>query len=146
MRIIAIEEHCILPQQRKQLDTSWLPENQRRQVDATMGERLAAMDAAGIDLQVLSVPAPQPRVLPAEIVVPMYQDFNNDLHTINSILRGLGLPQPAPGQSPAWDGLKLAGFRAARAMVEPLRTSETLRRVIRRIALGKNANYYYGKA
>lgn len=82
MRIIAIEEHCILPQQRKQLDTSWLPENQRRQVDATMGERLAAMDAAGIDLQVLSVPAPQPRVLPAEIVVPMYQDFNNDLHTM----------------------------------------------------------------
>ena len=71
MRIIAIEEHCILPQQRKQLDTSWFPENQRRQVDATMDERLAAMDAAGIDLQVLSVPAPQPRVLPAEIVVPI---------------------------------------------------------------------------
>jgi hypothetical protein len=66
----------------------------------------------------------------------------NDLHTFNSILRGLGLPQSAPGQNAAWDAIKLAVFRTGRGLVEPLRKSETMRRVLRRIALGKNANYY----
>ncbi|GAA3850330.1 hypothetical protein AFIC_001160 [[Pseudomonas] carboxydohydrogena] len=66
----------------------------------------------------------------------------NDLHTFNSMLRGLGLPQAAPGQNAAWDGVKLAFFRTVRGLVEPLRKSETMRRVLRRIALGKNANYY----
>jgi len=66
----------------------------------------------------------------------------NDLHTFNSMLRGLGLPQSAPGRNVAWDAIKLAIFRTGRGMVEPLRKSETMRRVLRRIALGKNANYY----
>lgn len=66
----------------------------------------------------------------------------NDLHTFNSMLRGLGLPQSAPGQNAAWDAIKLAVFRTGRGLVEPLRKSETMRRVLRRIALGKNANYY----
>jgi hypothetical protein len=30
-------------------------------------------------------------------------------------------------------------------VIEPLRASEIMRRVIRRIALGKNANYYLKK-
>jgi len=66
----------------------------------------------------------------------------NDLHTFNSMLRGLGMPQAAPGQNPGRDAAKLAVFRAIRGIVEPLRKSETMRRVLRRIALGKNANYY----
>ena len=66
----------------------------------------------------------------------------NDLHVFNSMLRGLGLPQSAPGQSQGWDAIKLAVFRTSRGIVEPLRKSETMRRVLRRIALGKNANYY----
>ena len=52
----------------------------------------------------------------------------------------------APGKSPALDSVKLGFYRAAAAVVEPLRGSETMRRVIRRIALGKNANYYLKKA
>ncbi|MEU2282973.1 amidohydrolase family protein [Streptomyces sp. NPDC013178] len=82
MRIIAIEEHYILAKQREHLDASWLPDKHRRQIDATIDQRLSDMDACGIDLQVLSVPAAQPSALPAEIVVPMYQDFNNDLHSV----------------------------------------------------------------
>jgi hypothetical protein len=66
----------------------------------------------------------------------------NDLHVFNSMLRGLGLPQSTPGQNPGWDAVKLAVFRTGRSIVEPLRKSETMRRVLRRIALGKNANYY----
>ncbi len=70
----------------------------------------------------------------------------NDLHVFNSILRSLKLPQAAPGKNPAWDGVKLAAFRTVRGAVEPLRASETMRRILRRIALGKNANYYLKKA
>jgi hypothetical protein len=70
----------------------------------------------------------------------------NDLHRFNSMLRSLGLPQAAPGKNPALDSVKLAIYRTAAAIVEPLRASETMRRIIRRIALGKNANYYLKKA
>lgn len=67
---------------------------------------------------------------------------NNDLHFCNSMLRGLGFPQKAPGASPAFDAVKLAIYRAGIATIQPLRKSETMRRVLRRIALGKKANYY----
>lgn len=70
----------------------------------------------------------------------------NDLHVVNAMLRSLKLPQSAPGPHPAWDALKLTAFRTIRAVVEPLRSSQTMRRVLRRIALGKNANYYLKKA
>ena len=70
----------------------------------------------------------------------------NDLHFCNSMLRSLGLPQAAPGKKPALDVVKLAVWRSARAVIEPLRASETMRRIIRRVALGKNANYYLKKA
>lgn len=70
----------------------------------------------------------------------------NDLHFFNSMFRSLGFPQAAPGVNPAWDSVKLAVWRSVRAVVEPLRSSETMRRIIRRIALGKNANYYLKKA
>lgn len=69
-----------------------------------------------------------------------------DLQFCNSMLRGLGLPQSAPGTHPAWDSVKLALYRSGLAAVRPLRSSETLRRILRRIALGKNANYYLKRA
>ena len=70
----------------------------------------------------------------------------NDLHRFNSMLRGFGLPQAAPGAQPVFDNIKLAAYRTMAAAVQPLRSSEAMRRVIRRIALGKNANYYLKKA
>ena len=70
----------------------------------------------------------------------------NDLHFFNAMLRGIGLPQAAPGKNAALDSVKLAAWRSLRAVIEPLRKSETMRRIIRRIALGKNANYYLKKA
>ncbi len=70
----------------------------------------------------------------------------NDIFVVNSMLRGLGLPQMAPpGAQPLFDGLKLAALRSVVAVVEPLRRSEAVRRTLRRLALGKDANYYYGK-
>jgi hypothetical protein len=65
-----------------------------------------------------------------------------DLRFFNSMLRGLGLPQAAPGQNPAWDAVKLAFYRSSLAVIRPLRSSQTLRRMLRRIALGKKANYF----
>jgi hypothetical protein len=66
----------------------------------------------------------------------------NDLHFFNSMLRGIGLPQQQPGTQPAIDALKLAFYRAVTTGLSPLRSSLAMRRVLRRIALGKRANYY----
>lgn len=66
----------------------------------------------------------------------------NDLHFFNSMLRGLGWPQKPPGVQPAFDAVKLAFYRAGTTAIRPLRTSMTMRRILRRLALGKQANYY----
>jgi len=66
----------------------------------------------------------------------------NDLHVFNALLRGIGLPQAAPGKRPLLDRGKLAVYRSVVAVIEPLRSSPTMRRILRRVALGKNANYY----
>ena len=55
----------------------------------------------------------------------------------------MGIPQPAPNAMPALDALKVAMMRTAQATVSPLRKSEGMRRVLRRLVLGKDANYYY---
>lgn len=67
---------------------------------------------------------------------------SNGLHLVNSWLRGFGLPQPAPGRQPAFDAMKIAVYRTAMAVASPLRGSATLRRVMRRIVLGRDANYF----
>jgi hypothetical protein len=67
----------------------------------------------------------------------------NDIVTINSMLRGLGMRQQPPGVNAVFDNAKLAIFRTATGAVAPLRRSEGMRRVLRRIALGRRANYYY---
>jgi hypothetical protein len=69
--------------------------------------------------------------------------WQNDLYVANSMLRSLGLPQRAPGKVPALDAVKLALFRTAAAIAAPFRQSEAIRRALRYIVLGKNANYYY---
>jgi len=61
----------------------------------------------------------------------------NDLHFFNSMLRGIGLPQKPPGSQPALDVLKLAFYRTVVAAIKPLRASLAMRRILRRIALGK---------
>ncbi|MEH6950937.1 cupin-like domain-containing protein [Nitrobacter sp. NHB1] len=66
----------------------------------------------------------------------------NDLHYFNSMLRRLGWPQQPPGARPAFDAVKLAFYRTATTAVRPLRGSMAMRRILRRIALGKQANYY----
>lgn len=67
----------------------------------------------------------------------------NDLYVANSMLRDRGFPQAPAGTMPAWDAVKLGVFRTAAAIVSPLRNSESLRKFIRSIVLGKDANYYY---
>jgi hypothetical protein len=66
----------------------------------------------------------------------------NDLHFFNSMLRGIGLPQRPPGARPALDALKLAFYRSVTTAIKPLRASMAMRKVLRRIALGKKAIYY----
>jgi hypothetical protein len=66
----------------------------------------------------------------------------NDLHFFNSMLRGIGFPQKAPDKQPALDALKLAVYRTVTTAIKPLRASMAMRRMLRRIALGKKANYY----
>ncbi len=66
----------------------------------------------------------------------------NDLHVFNSMLRGIGLPQRPPGQQPLRDALKLAFYRSVIAAIKPLQSSLAMRRILRRVALGKRANYY----
>lgn len=67
----------------------------------------------------------------------------NKLIFMNAWLREKGFAQAAPGAKPALDGLKVAAYTAARAMLEPLRRNETMRRVLRGVVFGKKANYYY---
>jgi len=66
----------------------------------------------------------------------------NDLHFFNSMLRSVGLPQQPPGKQPMRDALKLAVYRTVKTAIKPLRSSMAMRRMLRRIALGKRANYY----
>lgn len=69
--------------------------------------------------------------------------FNNDVLAANALCRKFGMPQSPPGTQPTWDMLKVLAFRAARAMINPLRKSEAMRRILRRLIFGRKANYYY---
>ncbi len=67
----------------------------------------------------------------------------NKIRLMNGSLRGLGLPQDPPGASPAWDTVKVGVHDTIRAVIDPLRKSEKLRRLLRTAIYGRNANYYY---
>lgn len=89
MKIIAIEEHFETPMHREKFPPS--PRRARSLADGKerlghaidaelldLGERrLAAMDAAGIDLQILSLTMPGCQAFGAEIAIPMAIDAND---------------------------------------------------------------------
>ena len=66
----------------------------------------------------------------------------NDILVVNSMLRRFGFAQRAPGHNPAADAIKLALFRSAKAVADPLRKSAAVRALIRKLVLGRNANYF----
>jgi cupin-like protein len=66
----------------------------------------------------------------------------NDIFVVNSILRRCGFSQRPPGHNPALDVAKHALFRMAKAVVDPLRKSAAIRAVVRRLVLGRGANYF----
>lgn len=67
----------------------------------------------------------------------------NKIRLMNGTLRRFGMPQKPPGVAPATDAAKVFVHDAMRAVIDPLRKSETLRRILRGLIYGKNANYYY---
>ena len=66
----------------------------------------------------------------------------NKIRLINGTLRHYGLPQKPPGVSPVLDSLKVIAHDAVRAVLDPLRKSESIRRFLRGLIYGRNANYY----
>jgi predicted TIM-barrel fold metal-dependent hydrolase len=80
-RVVAIEEHYATPDllEATGLDLSWLPMSpEKRLLDVAEG-RLADMDAAGIDVQVLSAVGPATQELPDEIAIGLARDLNTRL-------------------------------------------------------------------
>ncbi len=70
---------------------------------------------------------------------------SNKVRFINAMMRRVGLVQAAPGKKPWADGVKIAAYNMAFAVINPLRKSEKSRRFIRQLFFGRNANYYYNE-
>ena len=66
----------------------------------------------------------------------------NKIRLMNGTLRRYGMAQRPPGVSPTMDAAKVFIHDAARAVINPLRKSEAMRRVLRGLIYGKKANYY----
>ena len=69
----------------------------------------------------------------------------NKIRLMNGTMRRFSLPQMPPGEAPFVDGAKVFAHDAARAVIDPLRKSESARRFLRGLIYGRKANYYYGK-
>ena len=67
----------------------------------------------------------------------------NKIRLMNGTLRRFGLAQKPPGVSPAIDATKVFAHDAMRAVIDPLRKSEKIRRLLRGLIYGRKANYYY---
>ena len=82
MRIVAIEEHYATREllAANGLDLSWLPQSPHEQLVEGVEARLAEMDAAGIDVQVLSAVGPGVQELPRGQAVPLARELNDALH------------------------------------------------------------------
>ena len=91
MKIIAIEEHFITPMYREKVAANEFRNFYLSSRGAAMGhdiiaenldlgaKRIAHMDAAGVDLQVLSFGSPGPQAFAADVAVPMARDANDRL-------------------------------------------------------------------
>jgi Cupin-like domain len=66
----------------------------------------------------------------------------NKIRLMNGTLRRYGLAQRPPGASPSLDAAKVFVHDAIRAVIDPIRKSETARRMLRGLIYGKKANYY----
>ena len=82
MRVVAIEEHYATAEllEATGLDFSWLPRSPHDRLVDLGAKRLADMDAAGIDVQVLSLVGPGAQELPGDVAVPMARKLNTGLH------------------------------------------------------------------
>ena len=91
MRIIAIEEHFITPLYREKVAANefrnfYLSSRGRDMGHDIIAEnldlgasRIARMDAAGVDVQVLSFGSPGPQAFAADVAIPMARDANDRL-------------------------------------------------------------------
>jgi predicted TIM-barrel fold metal-dependent hydrolase len=92
MRIIAIEEHFVTPMYREKVGANEYRNFYLSSRSQVMGhdimeqnldlgaQRLAHMDAHGVDMQVLSFGSPGPQGFGADVAVPMARDANDRLH------------------------------------------------------------------
>ena len=127
MRVIAIEEHFITPMYREKVGANefrkfYLKSRSQQLGHAIFEEnldlgksRLAHMDAAGIDMQVLSFGSPGPQAFGAEVAVPMARDANDLLFETQ---------KKYPD--------RFAGF-AALATAEPKTAAEELERCVKKL-------------
>jgi 2,3-dihydroxybenzoate decarboxylase len=100
MRVIAIEEHFITPLYREKVGANefrnFYLSSRSEQLghdivaqNADLGaKRLAHMDAAGVDVQVLSFGSPGPQAFGADTAIPMARDANDRLHETVNAYRG----------------------------------------------------------
>src|SRR3954468_95037 len=89
MRVIAIEEHFLTPMYREHVSANEYRNFYLTSRGEIMGhdiieenmdigaKRLAHMDAAGVDLQVLSFGSPGPQAFGADVAIPMARDAND---------------------------------------------------------------------
>ena len=92
MRIIAIEEHFVTPLYREKVGANEYRNFYLTSRSQVMGhdimeqnldlgaQRLAHMDAHGVDVQVLSFGSPGPQGFAADVAIPMARDANDRLH------------------------------------------------------------------